>query len=64
MQYRPQYKYVKGLEVGFGIENLLDKGYRVHLNGLNRNPTNDGTAIDEHLPGAGRNFYATLSYDW
>jgi len=64
MQYRPQYKYVKGLEVGFGIENLLDKDYRIHLNGLNRNPLNDGTAIGEHLPGAGRNFYATLSYDW
>ena len=64
MQYRPQYKYVQGIEVGFGIENLLDKAYRVHLNGLNRNPVNDGTAIDEHLPGPGRNFYATLSYDW
>lgn len=64
MQYRPQYKYVQGLQLGFGIENLLDKGYRVHLNGLNRNPTNDGTAIGEHLPGPGRNFYATLSYDW
>ncbi|NOR81792.1 MAG: TonB-dependent receptor, partial [Methyloprofundus sp.] len=63
MQYRPQYKYVKGLQVGFGIENLLDKGYRVHLSGLNRNPLNDGTPIGEHLPGQGRNFYATLSYD-
>jgi len=64
MQYRPEYKYVNGLQVGFGIENLLDKGYRVHLSGLNRNPTNDGTEIGEHLPGPGRNFYATLSYDW
>ena len=64
MQYRPQFKYAQGLQLGFGIENLLDKGYRVHLNGLNRNPTNDGTAIGEHLPGPGRNFYATVSYDW
>ncbi|OQK18639.1 hypothetical protein AU255_00505 [Methyloprofundus sedimenti] len=64
MQYRPQYKYLQGLQVGFGIENLLDKGYRIHLNGLNRNPINDGTAIGQHLPGQGRNFYATLSYDW
>lgn len=64
MQYRPQYKYLKGLQIGFGIENLLDKEYRVHLSGLNRNPTNDGTAVGEHLPGAGRNFYGTLSYDW
>lgn len=64
MQYRPQFKYAQGLQLGVGIENLLDKDYRVHLNGLNRNPTNDGTAIGEHLPGPGRNFYATVSYDW
>jgi len=63
MQYRPQFKYVQGLQLGFGIENLLDKAYRVHLSGLNRNPINDGTEIGEHLPGQGRNFYATLSYD-
>lgn len=64
VQYRPQYKYVKGLQVGFGIENVLDKDYRVHLSGLNRNPINDGTLIGEHLPRPGRNFYGTLSYDW
>ena len=64
VQYRPQYDAVKGLQIGFGIENVLDESYRVHLSGLNRNPANDGTAIGEHLPGVGRNFYATLSYDW
>lgn len=64
IQYRPQHKYVKGLQVGFGIENLLDKEHRVHLSGLNRNPLNDGTGVGEHLPGAGRNFYGTVSYDW
>ena len=63
-QYRPQYRYLQGLQLGFGIENLLDKGYRVHLSGLNRSPVNEGTAIGEHLPGPGRNFYVTLSYDW
>ncbi len=61
-QYRPQ--IMTGLEVGFGIENVFDNGYRVHLNGLNRNPLNEGTLVGEHLPGNGRNFYATLSYDW
>ena len=61
-QYRPQ--TLSGLEIGFGIENIFDKGYRVHLNGLNRNPQNEGTSVGEHLPGNGRNFYATLSYDW
>jgi len=63
-QYRPQYHAVKGLQVGFGIENLLDESYRTHLSGLNRNAANDNTAVGEHLPGPGRNFYATLSYDW
>ena len=52
------------MQVGVGIENVLDESYRVHLSGLNRNPANDGTAIGDHLPGPGRNFYATLSYDW
>jgi iron complex outermembrane receptor protein len=63
-QYRPQNNYVKGLIIGVGIENVLDEAYRTHLSGLNRNPINDGTAVGEHLPGSGRNFYATLSYDW
>ena len=63
-QYRPQLNAIKGLQIGFGIENVLDESYRTHLSGLNRNQVNDGTAIGEHLPGSGRNFYATLSYDW
>lgn len=63
-QYRPQYNSVRGLQIGFGIENVLDESYRTHLSGTNRNPANDGTAIGEHLPGVGRNFYATLGYDW
>ncbi len=63
-QYRPQYHYLKGMQIGVGIENVLDESYRVHLSGLNRNSANDGTAIGDHLPGPGRNFYATLSYDW
>ena len=63
-QYRPQHHAVKGIQVGFGIENVLDESYRTHLSGLNRNGTNDATPVGEHLPGPGRNFYATLSYDW
>lgn len=63
-QYRPQYRAIKGLQIGFGIENVLDESYRVHLTGLNRNAINQGTPVGQHLPGPGRNFYATLSYDW
>lgn len=63
-QYRPQWQNLKGFELGFGIENVFDNSYRVHLSCLNRNPLNEGTAIGEHLPGPGRNFYVTLNYDW
>ncbi len=63
-QYRPQHRAVKGVQIGVGVENVLDESYRVHLSGLNRNPVNEGTPLDQHLPGPGRNFYATLSYDW
>ena len=63
-QYRPQYAAIKGFQIGFGIENVLDESYRTHLSGANRNSANEGTVIGEHLPGPGRNFYATLSYDW
>ena len=62
-QYRPQFRALKGLQLGFGIENIFDKGYRTHLSGLNRSPVNVGTAIGEHLPGPGRNYYVSLSYD-
>ena len=63
---RGQADLYKGLQVGVGAENLLDKEYRVHLNGLNRSANNveNGTAIGERLPGIGRNVYVTLSYDW
>ena len=54
------------LQLGVGVENLLDKEYRVHLNGLNRalNNVDNGTAIGQRLPGPGRNVYVTLSYEW
>ena len=62
-QYRPQSNALKGLQIGAGIENIFNKAYRTHLSGLNRSPVNEGTPIGEHLPGPGRNFYVTLSYD-
>ncbi|WP_341327996.1 TonB-dependent receptor [Methylotuvimicrobium sp. KM2] len=63
---RGQAELYKGLQVGAGVENLLDKEYRVHLNGLNRAANNieNGTNIGDRLPGIGRNVYVTLSYEW
>ena len=63
---RGQADIYKGLQLGVGVENLLDKEYRVHLNGLNRSANNieNGTAIGQRLPGIGRNVYVTLTYDW
>lgn len=63
---RGQAYLYKNLQLGVGVENLLDKEYRVHLNGLNRSLSNvpNGTAIGERLPGPGRNVYVTLNYEW
>jgi iron complex outermembrane recepter protein len=63
---RGQAELYKGLQLGVGVENLLDKEYRVHLNGLNRAIDNieNGTAIGERLPGVGQNVYVTLNYEW
>ncbi|WP_051906639.1 TonB-dependent receptor plug domain-containing protein [Methylomarinum vadi] len=63
---RGQAELYKGLQFGVGVENLLDKEYRVHLNGLNRslNNVDNGTDIGQRLPGIGRNVYVTLNYEW
>jgi len=63
---RAQVDLARGFQLGAGIENLLDRDYRVHLNGLNRalNNVESGIGLGERLPGAGRNLYATVSYEW
>lgn len=63
---RSQVEVIRGLQVGAGVENLLNKDYRVHLNGLNRALDNvaSGIGIGERLPGIGRNFYVTMNYEW
>lgn len=63
---RGQANLYQGLQLGVGVENLLDKEYRVHLNGLNRSANNvdNGTDIGDRLPGIGRNVYVTLNYEW
>ncbi len=51
------------LELGLGINNILDRYYRDHLGGYNRgfNPT---VALRDRLPGLGRNIYARLIWEF
>jgi iron complex outermembrane receptor protein len=46
-----------------GIDNVLDKTYRPHLNGINR-VRNSDVAVGGRLPGPGRNFYARLNVEF
>jgi iron complex outermembrane receptor protein len=51
----------QGLFLDAGIENIFDSGARDHLAGINRVADSD-VGLNKRLPGAGRNFYATLQY--
>ena len=51
------------LTVSAGVENLLDHKYQDHLAGYNRNGDSD-VAVGDRLPGAGRNLYVSLDYNW
>jgi iron complex outermembrane receptor protein len=64
------YTFKQKFTLSFGIDNLLDKDYRDHLNGYNRNNLNTDVGFDSsntqafRLPGPGRNIYASLAYRW
>lgn len=47
-----------------GIENIMDKNYSLHLNGINRVAGNADIAIGERLPEAGRNVYLKAQLQW
>lgn len=49
------------LEFGMGVNNLLDKNYEDHLSGYNRT-INPDIAIDQRLPGLGRNIYGRMMW--
>lgn len=61
MNLRGGFSLMRDLSVKLGIENALDKNYQPHLSGINR-VANSDVAVGEHVPGAGRNYYATLEY--
>jgi iron complex outermembrane receptor protein len=64
LQYQPSYKYVEGLKVAFGVDNLFDNEHRDHLNGLNRVRNVRDLPVGSRLPNPGRNLYVTLVYDF
>jgi iron complex outermembrane receptor protein len=64
LNLRGEYTPVVGLNVGVGVENLLDKDYEDHTTGLNRAMGNDDIDVGDKVPGQGRNFYVTASYEW
>lgn len=51
------------VEVGAGIENLLDKQYQDHLAAYNR-AFNPDIAMRERMPGLGRNVYIRLMWNF
>ncbi|MCV6604214.1 MAG: TonB-dependent receptor, partial [Porticoccaceae bacterium] len=54
-----RYDLSDSLILSGGVGNLLDKRYRDHLAGYNRNGNSD-VAVGERLFGAGRNFYVAV----
>lgn len=63
LQYQPSYKYVDGLKVAFGVDNIFDNEHADHLNGINRARGNK-LAVGQRVRNPGRNVYATLSYEF
>lgn len=63
LQYHPSYKYVNGLKVALGVDNIFDNEYADHLNGINRARGNK-LAVGDRVRNPGRNVYATLSYEF
>jgi iron complex outermembrane receptor protein len=52
---------MRNLAINVGVENIFDKQYQNHLSGINRVADSD-VPVGERVPGAGRNYYATLQY--
>ncbi len=63
VNFGSQFTLVDDLTLSFGIDNLLDRRYSDHLNGINR-ARNEDIALGEKLPSWGRNAYARLRWDF
>ncbi|MEZ5444447.1 MAG: TonB-dependent receptor [Gammaproteobacteria bacterium] len=59
-----QYTFPKqGLTLSAGVENVLDKTYQPHLNGINR-VMNSDVAVGERVPGDGINGFVQAKFTW
>ncbi|NWK55436.1 TonB-dependent receptor [Verrucomicrobiaceae bacterium N1E253] len=61
LHWRGMYHMKPGTRIEIGVENLFDEAYSPHLAGVNRVAGSD-VAVGESIPGAGRFFYANLSW--
>ncbi len=57
------YRFDAGLELSLGVNNLFDREYRDHTNGVNR-VRNSDVAVGQRMPGPGSSFFARVSYGW
>jgi len=65
MNLRANYQAFDGFLVGFGIENVVDSVNENHLGGYSRPQSQDSdVAQGSRVPLPGRNYYATLTYQW
>jgi iron complex outermembrane receptor protein len=64
LNIRGEIQPVAGFNVGVGIENVLDKDYADHTSAVNRAAGNGDVAVNDKIPGQGRNLYITASYQW
>jgi iron complex outermembrane receptor protein len=64
LNLRSEYEAVEGMVIGAGVENVTDKTYFDHLGGLYRLAGDSNIQQGTRIPGQGRNFYATLTYNW
>ena len=68
MNLRASYAAFDGFLIGMGIENVIDSTNYDHLGGYYRpSPMTDagnGVTTGDRIPMQGRNYYATVSYQW
>ncbi len=57
------YTFSENLKVTGGVNNIFDKLYADHTNGINRAMGSD-VPVGERVPGPGRSVFARISYNW
>lgn len=64
LNLRGQIEPVEGFTIGLGIENVFDKSHEDHLAGINRVRNNPDLPVGSRIRAPGRNYYATMGYEW